>query len=293
MSQPTARAIYDKVRPSLVDIHVERAHGEGELHTLGLAVEKGGITAWSGVVSAAKDWVSLTSVPFRQGSQSWLATLHTFRAEWGLCGLAGPAGWSLPLASWRRSTTLSAGGRLVYVIAREAEPAIGWAELLDAFVPDKSSYDRPFIWTARLDPAMPREYAFAFDGEGRVVGLLEPLPDLPTLAALLPGEHVGTLTQRCWSDMLLRMGGIGQLLREYGQDPDSFEAETHCAIGNVLLTADDRDGCVLAWRRAAAKDPWPQRALGSLLVTMEGRAEEGWRLLRRAEELEAREPEGA
>ncbi len=94
--------------------------------------------------------------------------------------------------------------------------------------------------------------------------------------------------------MLLRMGSIEQMRSEYGQDPDSFEAETHCAIGNVLLTADDREGCVLAWRRAVAKDPtnpWPQRALGSLLVTMEGRAEEGWHFLRRAEEIEAREPD--
>ena len=185
MSQPTAREIYDKVNPSLVDVHVKRARGEGELHTLGLAVESGGVTAWSGVVSAAQDWVSLISAPIRQGPQSWLATLHTLRVDWALCGLAGPHGWSLPLVSWRRSTTLSPGDRLMYVIAGHPEPDVGWAELLDAFVPDKSSYDRPFIWTAALDPPIPREYAFAFDGDGHVVGLLEPLPDLP-MAALLP-----------------------------------------------------------------------------------------------------------
>jgi len=282
-----------RVRRSLVDVHVRRARGGGELHTLGVVAVPGAVMAWSGVDTAGAVWDNLGSVSIRQGARGWTAEVHSLRREWALCALRVHGEFPLPVVPFRRSSTLSLGDGLLYAVAdpRCGEPRLGWTELVDVYVADKESYGRAFIWTARLDPQMPREYAFAFDREGRVAGLLEPLPDTPNLAALLAGEFVGCLLERCWLDMLLQTGNVRQLVDEYKEAPDSYEAEGQCAVATALIGLRDDDGAMEALRRAIAKDPrnpWPRRALAGLLPR--DRNDEAFLLLEQAREIEAQEP---
>lgn len=175
-----------------MDVRVKRASDGSELHTLGVTAEAGGGTAWAGLVAAAGQWGNLETISVRQGDRLWRAELNTLRADWALGALAVRGDFSPALIPSRRSNTLALGDRLLYAVAGEGEarPRLGWIQLLDVHT-HRQDYVRPRIWTAHLDPSMPRAYAFAFDVEGRVAGLLEPFPDSPSLGALLPGERVG------------------------------------------------------------------------------------------------------
>lgn len=253
------------------------------------------MVAWSGIDTAGAVWQNLESIPIRQGSQTWRAQMHSMRKDWALCGLQVHGEFPLPIVPWRRSNTLKMGDRLVYAVADpdDGEPRLAWTELIDVFIENKRFYTRAFIWTATLDPSLSHEYSFAFDREGRLAGILEPLPELPNLAALLPGEFAGCLAERCWVDTLLTHG-VPQLLDEYERDPDSYEAEAQCGVALALAELGNTVGAIQALRRAIAKDPrnpWPQRTLAGMLSP--DRVEEARALLQRAGELEAQEPEEA
>jgi tetratricopeptide (TPR) repeat protein len=187
------------------------------------------------------------------------------------------------------------GERLFHVVEGPdlVRPKLGSARLVDVFTLSKKSYDRPRIWTAALDPDLPRAHGFAFDLEGRVAGLLEPLPDAPSLAALLAGEWVGSLVKSGWVEALRKLGAVEQLAQEYRAQPDAYEAEALCAIGLALHNLGDSEGAIGAWERASAKDPlnpWPHHALGALPMRDESTEDEALTHFFRATELEAEEP---
>jgi hypothetical protein len=289
-----ALKIYERIQPSLVDVRVTRAEDGTEFHTLGVVTESAMVTAWSGVLGAAGAWEKLEKVSIRQGTRSWWAAPHSLRAAWVLCALHVDGDFPVPTLPSRRSNTLVMGERLMYAVAGadHARPRLGWTQLVDVFRSADTGYDRAHIWTARLDPEMPREHAFAFDAEGRVAGLLEPLPPIPSMAALMPGERVGDLGQRCWIEMQMKLGSFQQIVDEHQGKLDSLVAESLCVVGLAFQALGDNEGSRQAWTRAAAKDPlnpWPHRALGDLLA-MEGRAEEAAPFLARAAQLEAQEP---
>ncbi len=290
--------LFARVAPSIVDVFANRAGGAGEFHTFGVVAERGGVTAWSGLEAAAGEWENLETISIRQGTRSWRAELHSLRADWRLCVLRVHGEFTLPTVPWRRSNTLAMGERLFYVVEGSdlASPRLGSAELVDVMTLSKKSYGRPRIWTAALDPDLPREYSFAFDLEGRVAGLLEPLPDAPSLAGLLAGEWVGCLVKSGWAEALFKTGALKQLAEEYQAQPDAYEAEALCTIGLALHGLGDREGAIGAWERASLKDPlnpWPHRALSALLMQDESTEDEALAHFCRATELEAEEPAAA
>ena len=209
-----------------------------------------------GLLSRGGEWANPEDITVRQDGATWGVELHTYQADWGLCTLRVRGDFSKPVIRWRRSNTLFMGERLLYAVAGVGQegPRLAWAQLTDVFAM-KEKYNRPYIWTADLDPSMPLEYAFAFDSDGRVAGLLEPLPDLGPKAALLAGEWVGGLVERCWVESLGELGALEQLVSEYRDDPDSYEAESLCGIGMALDVLGDKEGARQAFVRASVKDP--------------------------------------
>jgi hypothetical protein len=266
-TDPLALAIYERIRPSLVEVSVPRKNGT-EFRTLGVVAEKGGVTAWKGLLAGGA-WDNPDDIKVHQDGRTWSAEMHTYSAECGLCCVRVEGEFSLPVLPWRRSNTLTMGEPLLYAVvgSDRAKPRLAWSELNDVFsLNDK--HNRPFVWAADLDPAMPIEHTFAFDADGRVAGLLEPIRDFGPVATLLLGEWVGCLTEKFWVRGLLDAGAVDQLLGEYRRDPQSYGAEALCEIGRALELSGEKDEACWAFRRAIAKDPlnpWPHAALARLL----------------------------
>ena len=115
-----AAEVYGRIKASLVDVHVPRVGG-GELHTLGVVVERGGVTAWSGVDAAGGTWENLEAITIKQGPRAWRAQMHSLRVEWALCVLAVQGEFPVPAVRWRRSNTLAMVDRMLYA-RRKASP---------------------------------------------------------------------------------------------------------------------------------------------------------------------------
>jgi hypothetical protein len=282
-----ARDAFEHVRPSMVELSV------GGSRALGVVAERGGVTASTSLSSAAWKAGLLEEITVRQGSQSWKGYLHSLRQDWGLCTVGVGEDLPLPVLPFRRSRTLSADEPLFCVVEGSdlARPTFAPMRLVDVFMLPEQTYDRGYTFVAELDLALPAK-SFAFDLEGRVAGLLEPIGGEPPAAALIAGEHVGTLAQLTWVESLLRLGELGQLARGYREHPEKYEAEALCVIGLGLERSGDRTGAIGLWTLAAAKDPrnpWPLRAAGRLLME-DHRVGDAQRCLLRAEELEAGEP---
>lgn len=283
------RELYGRVAPSLVDLEVA-GKDDTLFRTLGVVVADKLVAAWIGLASGARGLPDLLAVTVRQGSRTWSGEVCSFRERWWTCAVSVAGDFGLSPICLRRSRSLEPDERVLAVGLGSSGREVVWGTLAEAsYFPTGQPYDRSVVWLMLIEDPGCSHRAIAFDEAGRLVGLVESPPELPTLGSLLPGERLTGHVGRAFVEMLLELGEHGQIVGDSREHPERFvDAESLCVLGLAHKALGDVGGALDAWSRAAAKDstnPWPHRARGEMLASV-GRLAEASAALARASELE-------